>query len=237
MLNLDALRPRSRCQYLLCVLGLCLIGIGMLSAPADGPTKNEFAHKPDGNSELDQSGPPWRHGPSPARFTIIEYADLECPHCQTYTPILLHWVSNQFDVNLQWHHLPLDGHEPAASKQAAFTECVGQEHGHAAFWHAIEWIYEQTRTRGKGVPDLNTYPGMTPTLQACMRRDDAMNIVQTQAQEAMASGISATPTLRLVNNETNANMVLTGPMSGDELLSALDLLSTPSHREEPINAQ
>lgn len=31
------------------------------------------------------SGPPWRYGPGAARFTVIVYADLECPFCQSYT--------------------------------------------------------------------------------------------------------------------------------------------------------
>lgn len=28
------------------------------------------------------AGPPWRHGPADARFTLTLYADLECPFCK-----------------------------------------------------------------------------------------------------------------------------------------------------------
>ncbi|QNH77513.1 thioredoxin domain-containing protein [Pseudomonas protegens] len=52
---------------------------------------------------------PWLLGPADARWTIVEYADLECPYCKTYTPELKHWVIQQENMNLQWHHLPLPG--------------------------------------------------------------------------------------------------------------------------------
>ena len=28
------------------------------------------------------AGPPWRYGRADARFTVVEYADLECPFCR-----------------------------------------------------------------------------------------------------------------------------------------------------------
>ena len=34
------------------------------------------------------AGPPWRHGPADARFTLTLYADLECPFCKAYYPTL-----------------------------------------------------------------------------------------------------------------------------------------------------
>lgn len=68
----------------------------------------------------------WVYGPTKARWTITEYADLECPFCKTYTPLLKTWVKEQKDVNLQWSHLPLEIHGPAARREARQVECAGK---------------------------------------------------------------------------------------------------------------
>ncbi|MDU8475563.1 thioredoxin domain-containing protein, partial [Pseudomonas syringae pv. actinidiae] len=44
----------------------------------------------------------WVYGSREARFTIVEYADLECPYCKDYFPHLKAWVDQHPDVNLQW---------------------------------------------------------------------------------------------------------------------------------------
>src|SRR5690606_1556557 len=72
-----------------------------------------------------------------ARFTLIEYPDLERPYCQAYFPILMRWIDANPDVNWQWHHLPLAMHDPVATHQARLVECAGETGGHAAFWDAV----------------------------------------------------------------------------------------------------
>lgn len=42
------------------------------------------------------SGPPWIYAPrDDARFTITLYADLECPYCKAYLPVLKTWIDRQ----------------------------------------------------------------------------------------------------------------------------------------------
>jgi protein-disulfide isomerase len=38
------------------------------------------------------AGPPWRYGRADARFTVVEYADLECPFCRAYFAVLKRWI-------------------------------------------------------------------------------------------------------------------------------------------------
>ncbi|MGV2746699.1 UNVERIFIED_CONTAM: DsbA family protein, partial [Pseudomonas aeruginosa] len=52
------------------------------------------------------------YGDAKARWTINEYADLECPFCKVYTPRLKRWVDSHTDVNLVWRHLPLQSNRP-----------------------------------------------------------------------------------------------------------------------------
>ena len=41
------------------------------------------------------AGPPWRYGRADARFTVVEYADLECPFCRAYFAVLKRWIDAQ----------------------------------------------------------------------------------------------------------------------------------------------
>jgi len=172
------------------------------------------------------AGPPWRLGSPEARFTIVFYADLECPYCKSYSPQLRQWIDAHQDVNLQWHHLPLSIHEPAASREARLVECAGQAGGHEAFWTAAQWVYANTHSDGRGVPNLDAFPGMSEELKACMNGEESARIVQAQAADATASGITATPSLRLIDRTSGRSLMLPGPVAGDSLLSAIDMLAT-----------
>ncbi|CAM5581780.1 hypothetical protein RLIN73S_04197 [Rhodanobacter lindaniclasticus] len=80
---------------------------------------------------------------------------------------------------------------------------------------------------GQGIPDDLQFPGTTPALRSCLDSTRPEGIVQVQAAEAAQQGIAATPTLRLKDRDTGKTLVLHGPVEGDALLSALDLLATP----------
>lgn len=187
------------------------------------------------------SGPPWRYGPGAARFTVIVYADLECPFCQSYTPELQQWIASQHDVNLQWHHLPLSIHQPAATQQALWVECAGEAIGHAGFWDAVSWVYAHTRGDGLGLPPGVAYPEhgspeQQQAVRACLASERPAAVVSAQAQEARQAGVDATPSLRLIDHASERSMLLSGPVIGDALLSALDLLSSPEATAAELSA-
>lgn len=135
------------------------------------------------------------------------------------------------ETNLQWHHLPLPMHEPAATQQASLTECAGEAGGHAEFWKTITWIFQHTRSDGQGVPEGQQYPWLTPEIQACLSNDRPAAIVLAQAAEGASDGINATPSLKLIDSQSDKTLVLPGPVKGDALLSALDLLSSADEPE------
>ena len=172
------------------------------------------------------AGPPWRYGRLDARFTLIEYADLECPYCQAYFPELKRWIDANPDVNWQWHHLPLPMHEPAATQGARLAECAGEIGGRTAFWTTVAWIYQHSRGEGRGLPPGAQPPGVTPALQACLASTRPDAVIAAQVEEAAQAGIAATPTLRVIDNRSGRSLLLPGAVEGDALLSALDLLAS-----------
>lgn len=171
-------------------------------------------------------GPPWLYGHANARFTLTLYADLECPFCKAYFPVLKSWIDSHPDTLLEWSHLPLSIHEPAATELAVLAECAGEAGGQPAFWDATAWIYHHTRGNGRGLPPGVNYPGITAAIKDCTSEDRPKSVVHAQIQEAATRNIDATPTVVLHDNETGKSLALPGPVDRDALLSAVDLIAT-----------
>lgn len=227
-------RSRSFLWALLAVSALVAAVAWMMlrpavAVPAEGRDVVNPAHSTEAAavtpSLSTEAGPSWRYGRPHARYTITEYADLECPFCRTYFPVLKRWMDAHPEVDWVWHHLPLAMHEPAATAGARLVECVGANSGRVAFWQALEWVYAHTRGRGQGLPEGISYPGMTSAAKQCLESDRPDALIRAQAEQAARDGVSATPALRLLDRETGKTLLLHGPVEGDALLSALDLLS------------
>ncbi len=180
------------------------------------------------------AGPPWRRGNPDGRFALTFHADLECPFCRAYYPVLKRWVAENPDIDLRWNHLPLADHEPAAMVDARLVECAGEANGPAAFWQAVEWVYAHTRSDGLDLPVDARYPDLTPTIEQCVASGRPDAVIQAQAAEAMKSGVTATPSLRLQDRRTGKTILLQGPVEGDALLSAMDMLASEEPAVAPI---
>lgn len=201
--------------------------------PASGPVSLAAT----GSEASKPLGPPWLYGRADARFTLVGYADLECPYCRAYFPALKRWIDAHPEVNWQWHHLPLSMHEPAATAGARLVECAGETGGHAPFWQAVAWLYSHTRGDGHGLPEGLRYPDLTPAMQGCLDSDRPDAIIRAQAVDAAQQGIAATPTLQLRDRESGKALLLHGPVEGDALLSAIDLLAAGSTTVgEPVHS-
>lgn len=181
--------------------------------------------RPNVTTTATDSTPPWIMGDPHSRYLLIEYADLECPYCRAYFAPLRRWIATHPDVHWQWHHLPLPEHEPAASREAWIAECAGRLDGQAAFWRAAAWIYTHSRGEGAGLPDDAMPPIDGVRLARCMRDSSVAMAIKAQVADAGRDHITATPTLRLVDRQTGRTLVLSGAVSDDALLSALDLLA------------
>ncbi|QNM96706.1 DsbA family protein [Chitinimonas koreensis] len=224
-------RPRLVIAVLL-TGAIGVIGWTFTRAPDDAA--DPLAPVVAASSTAKPAGPPWLYGRADARFTVIEYADLECPYCRTHFPALKRWIDVNPDVNWQWHHLPLPMHEPAATAGARLAECAGETGGHAAFWQALEWYYAHTRGNGQGPPQDTRYPDLSPAVQQCLGSDRPDAVIRSQAAEAAQAGIAATPALRLRDRTSGKSIVLHGPVEGDALLSAIDLLNANPAETEPL---
>ncbi len=161
---------------------------------------------------------------------MVEYADLECPFCRAYFAVLKRWIDAHPDVSWQWHHLPLPLHEPAASAGARTVECVGEAGGRRVLAGRRVGLHAHPRRRSgpaRGPALSRPHAGRAAVLDS--DRPDAL--IRAQSASAAQEGIKVTPTLRLQDRQSGKTLLLHGPVEGDALLSAIDLLAASAAAE------
>jgi protein-disulfide isomerase len=175
--------------------------------------------------------PPWVYGLPNTRFTVIEFADLECAYCGLYFPQLRAWVDAHPEVNWEWHHLPLAAHEPAATQEARLAECAGEVGGAPLFWSTVDWLYSHPDRASALSQGIFNEP-VAQAIRACLRSERPGIFVRTQAAEATQERITATPTVRVVDRRLGHSVTLTGLVPPDALSSVIDGLAAST--ETPL---
>lgn len=186
------------------------------------------------------------YGSSDARFTLVEFSDLECPYCKRFhdTPKQLVDASKG-NVNWQWMHLPLGFHNPAAKDQAIASECVAEELGNRAFWAFLSDIFTLSRGNGQGVNNIvevATDLGADKTkFLECMSSGRYENKIADHLQKAQSQGISGTPATVVVDNQTGKIQIVPGAQPPQAIMAVVGKLKaeaeeaaeTPDGSTEP----
>ena len=81
-------------------------------------------------------------GPKTPAILVIEFSDLECPHCKAAQPIIDKLVSDFPQVRFIFQQFPLPASlHPWAMKAAEYSDCAGQLDP-AAFWKFANAVFE-----------------------------------------------------------------------------------------------
>src|SRR5208337_3011008 len=86
-----------------------------------------FGAKPfdDARAKLEKgvNGP--AKGPAKASVTIVEFSDMQCPHCQKAAPTIDQLLALEPDAHFVFQNFPLPAHN-WAEKAAGYVDCVGR---------------------------------------------------------------------------------------------------------------
>src|SRR5262249_49846516 len=93
-------------------------------------TKQTLAKKTTGPSR----------GPSESPVSIVEFSDLQCPHCKEAAPTVEKLLNEKPNVHFVFQNFPLPIHN-WAQKGAAYADCVAK-FSNEAFWKFISSVYE-----------------------------------------------------------------------------------------------
>lgn len=212
--------------------------VGALNKLASDRAAKEAQEKMDKYSGAAESEPSGKHiyGALNARFTLVEFSDLECPYCKRFheTPKQLADASNG-NVNWQWMHLPLDFHNPAAKAEAHAAECVAEQKGNRAFWAFLDDIFVQSRGNGQGVSDITAMAvalgADEAEFRSCMKEGRFNTKIEEHVQKARQQGISGTPATFVVDNQTGKTQLVSGAQPIQALMAAISKLKAEGDAE------
>lgn len=180
------------------VLGIALLAAYLLRSPAAAPISP--LNVPVGQTEDGY----WYKGNPNAPVTVIEYADYQCPACayydQTVAPIIHRDYIETGKVRFVYHEVPLDGHRHAVAAAEA-ARCAGDQ---GKFWEMHSMLYQKQQQWATLNTVQNVFSGYAGQLgldraafDTCMNQGVHRQAVKDAGEQALASGVNATPTFRV----------------------------------------
>jgi protein-disulfide isomerase len=131
-------------------------------------------------------------GKADASMTLIEFGDLECPHCGRAEPVVRELLAVT-DLRYVWRHLPLTDVHPAAQLAAEATEAAGAQ---GAFWEMHDLLLG--RQDALAFADLLRYAGElgldVDRFRDELERHTYEARIAQDVESADLSGVSGTPT-------------------------------------------
>jgi len=102
-----------------------------------------FGVKPfeDARAKLEKgvNGP--AKGPAKAPVTIVEFSDMQCPHCAKAAPVIDQLLALEPEAHFIFQNFPLPAHN-WAEKAAGYVDCVGRA-SNDAVWKFIQKTFDE----------------------------------------------------------------------------------------------
>ena len=141
-------------------------------------------------------------GPAGKDLLLVEFADLQCPHCKDAQPTMEKLAKDFPKARIVFQNFPLTEIHPFAFQAAAYGACIAKQSSDAFFTYA-QAVYD---TQGALLPDsaeqtlknATTKAGADPTAIAfCANSDAAKAEVNQSTALANELGIDSTPMLSI----------------------------------------
>ncbi len=230
------------------VVGMLVFIVGVVvSRQASAPTVTasgaiDFSalyEKPVGRIELDGTEPV--KGDPAAKFTLVEWADYECPHCALMAPVLKTIVAENKDVKLLFKHYPIAqecnrfvpfaGHQFACAAAAA-AECARLQ---GRFWELSEAMFKnQKYLAPSDIRFMAEKQGIeVASFDACLQNPASSDAVKADVEGGGTAGIEGTPSIFLLGTHGDQWVRLKiGP--GD--VAAVNALLAAARAGQPLPA-
>lgn len=165
---------------------------------SDGGTQEAAPH-PHGTVHDADFAFRWTYGNPEAPYTIVEFADFECPYCGAAKPVLHELInSSNGEVRLVWRHFPLFQAHPYALTAALAAEAAGHQ---GAFWPMAGLLFKnQGSLDDASLVRYGDQLGLDTTALIGDPAQRFADAVRTDYQAGVDTGVHGTPTL-FINGE------------------------------------
>ncbi len=165
-------------------------------------------------------------GDPAAPYTVVEFADFQCPACASVTPLMHELVARNPQVKVLFKHYPLSnicnpniGREfHVDSCRAAYAAECARQQGH--FWDLTHLMMKnQSELDAAGIAFMAGQVGLdTAALSACMEAPETHERIRQDILAGQASGVEGTPALFMKGTHGADWVSLTAGPEGGELL-------------------
>src|SRR5437588_798415 len=147
-------------------------------------------------------------GPADAPITVVEFSDLQCPHCKEAQPTIDKLLVEEKNARLVFQNFPLQSHDWAA-KAAAYADCVGRS-SNDAFWKFMQGVYDAqsdilTTNADEKLAALADKSGVKSDIAACAAKPETASRVEHSVALGKSVDVTGTPTL-FINGRKIANV-------------------------------
>jgi protein-disulfide isomerase len=148
-------------------------------------------------------------GPADASVTVVEFSDLQCPHCKEAQPTIDKLMAEEKGARLVFQNFPLQSHDWAV-KAAEYGDCIGRT-SPDAFWKYVASVYaaqtEITATNAdEKLTALAEQAGTKGSdTAACAAKPETLSRVQHSVALGTSLEVTGTPTL-FVNGRKISNV-------------------------------
>ena len=138
-------------------------------------------------------------GPANAPVLIVEFSDLQCPHCKEANPTIERLINEDPNVRFVSQNFPLPSHN-WAMKAAAYADCVGRA-SNDAYWKFVESVYSAQNeitadNADQKLTDLADKAGAKGSeIATCAAQPETESRVQASIELGKSVDVNSTPTL------------------------------------------
>jgi len=160
-----------------------------------------FGAKPfdDARAKLEKGINGAAKGPDKAAVTIVEFSDMQCPHCKDAAPKIEQLLAQEPDVHFVFQNFPLPAHN-WSEKAADYVDCVGRGSSDAV-WKFIEKTFAGQANITEANADeklkaIATDSGVkADEIAACAAKLETRARIEASVALGKSVGVTGTPTL------------------------------------------
>jgi protein-disulfide isomerase len=138
-------------------------------------------------------------GQASAPVTVVEFSDLQCPHCKEAAPTIEKLLTDNPNIHFVYQNFPLPMHNWAL-KAADYADCVGRA-SNDAVWKFISSVYaaqsditaENADQKLTEIADKSGVNGKD--IAACAAKPETQSRVEASIDLGKSVDVNATPTL------------------------------------------
>ncbi|HEX5235621.1 MAG TPA: thioredoxin domain-containing protein [Silvibacterium sp.] len=157
------------------------------------------------------------------KFELVEFADFQCPHCKATQPVVERLLTDFPQAHFVFENFPLTSIHSEAYKAAAYSVCVAQQAGNAAFFKFVDDVFttqQQLTPEGSdaALGDAAAKIGLEAAkVGACSYTQAAKGAVDASIKLGQDLNINETPMLFINGRQMPVGEVAEGQLSYDVL--------------------